>query len=220
MPNSSKPYQNLIDCEIEPYNIYPIVESLMSAENWLLKNIPSNQKIVLILAEKHDATIDIAIHQAILGAHTAQFHHNAALNFAFGTEQPHNLYAPHITQNSKKLIQEFVKDPPVDCLPVPNKRLMQFCLDHNISTRFNDIADYSNGNDDYIIDQSDQFSRDIIQNYNPSLLDNDDIIRTSEYKSDALGLTLSNLAIVQKAKQHIKEKNVEFISKIVVRFMH
>lgn len=205
MFNSPELYQDTVDCTIEPYNLYPVVDALMSAENWLLKNIPKGQKVVLILAEDHRVMTDVALRQAVLSAHVKQFWHDPTCRFAFGFEGPHNKYAPDIMINSQKLLEKVAEDPDLSYQKETNRQLFAFCLEHGIDTRFNDIADYKDDNGNDIIDQNDPLTRDIIANSKTALLDEDDIIRESDYLSTTLGLTLSNMAIVENAKTHIRE---------------
>jgi len=199
-------YQDTVDGSIEPYNLYPATDALMGAENWLLRNIPKNQKIVIILAEEHAITTDVALRQAVLSAHVKQFWHDPQLSFAFGYEQPHNIYAPDIMADNRRLTETFVKMSGLGESKETNQQLFEFCLAHGIQIAFNDIADYQKQNGDHVVDQNDEFTRGIIAEHAPHLLDGpEEIVRESAQSNMTDGLILSNLAIVKNAIRHMEK---------------
>ncbi len=122
---------NFVDCEDAPYDLRPVVEAVMAAENWLLSRLPPDQKIVFLLNESHTDQMHGLFQEAILKAHTVQKRKNPVLNFGFGLEIMHT----HKAKNGVPVMEGMMITG-----EEANRHLIAFALRKKISVRFNDAA--------------------------------------------------------------------------------
>lgn len=213
-----------IDCSKRPYDVRPFVRNIMKAQNWILKRLPENVPLVIVVGEVHNFPSHIAAQQMLLHSLQRQQRKLHERTFIFGWEHPHNYRAQtnerfnlnlprdHIEADDpdgKLTLETFIDAPDHILSPFSKKTLARFCLKNKISCSFNDLAQLQKGSE-ILIDQNDPPSHEIVKKYAPDHL-GINVFRTSNLNDDALGIHLSNHAIVDNARAHQKRSQSRII---------
>jgi hypothetical protein len=122
---------NFVDCEDAPYDLRPVVEAVIAAENWLLARLPPDQKIVFLLNEAHTDEMSVLSQMAILNAHYVQKRKNPVMNFGYGFEAPHVFKVKDGVPHLKDAIIEGAE---------MTEEVIRFTRRKKISMRFNDAS--------------------------------------------------------------------------------
>lgn len=197
-----------VDCFLNPWDLRPAINAIMEAQNWILDRLPPHKPLVILIGERHDHQTHALLQQAVLENLYLQNLRWRKRTFAFGFEAAHNFVSSSLGTvetdfHGQAIITGF------NAIAEKQEELVshyadtfKFCLRNNISVQFNDIA--SKRNDDVsIIDQTDAFSRKIIEKYAPNLLSKE-ILRSHPSSNLTDGVMLSNHAIVENAIAHMR----------------
>ena len=180
---------NFVDCEDAPYDLRPVVEAVMSAENWLLSRLPPDQKIVILLNEAHTDEMSALSQMAVLNAHAVQKRKKPLLNFGYGFEAPHVFKVKDGLPNLEGAVIESGQ---------MNEEVIRYVSRKKISMRFNDASLVVHPNFFSVpcLDPKDKLTRDFMMKragfISPffSAVDND-------------GMAIRNEAIVHNAIKHM-----------------
>lgn len=203
----------------------------MNLKNWILDRLPPNILLIVIVGEAHNLPSHNAFLQALLTSCIAQQNQDPSKSFALGHEKQCNfrewahqefklglseqtLTAPDL--DGRIALETFLNAPDHSYSPLSKKALAKLCLEHHISTSFNDLANVSkrheNGLAYAIIDQSDEATQAIVKKYAPEHPAEKEITRYSQDEMDdlSLGITLSNRSMVENALAHINRTKSRF----------
>lgn len=198
-----------IDCRATPYDLRPAVSAIMMASNWLLEQLPEDQTLIILMGERHRSQTHTLLQKYLLKSLCNQAVKTPEKTFAFGFEGDHNYafkkqslkdtflsFIGYERPTDQRAISAFIRDV---AHAKEKADFFKFCAHEKISVRFNDIA---NINRSILspIDQTDAFSLNLIRKNRPDLVGKN-ILRGNT--SD--GIALSNLAIVEKAIEHVRE---------------
>jgi len=201
-------YQSEIDCSADPWNIRPVINIIMAAENWLLERLLPDQKLVIVFGQAHGFHTHGLATLALLAAHQDQIATNPDRRFAFGDERSHDF--------AKKTTGIDIPDPHCELamslfndieMPMSSyettRAIFGFCLDNHISVGFNDVATIQNkviGT----IDQKNAFTREIVKKYDPALLGKK-IIRGLPFVGvPKEAMAISNMCMVERSLSHME----------------
>lgn len=203
----------------EPFNIRPILDAIMNAQNWILDRLPADQKLVILLPEDHDTHIQMLLQQAIIRMLADQRDKDPKRSYAFGYETAHNKffknrksYTVADDQRTIDLLTRVTLADHEEAL-IPLKALFTTCRDTKTSLGLNDVATKrpAEGSKRLVdIDQSNPLTRDLIEKHAPQYL-GIDIPRATQFWDAGVplaeGMRLSNLMMVENALRHVERTN-------------
>lgn len=192
------------------YDMRPVVKAIMELENWVLRDLPADKPLVVLVSEEHFTLSHKMLLHALLIAHFEQAVTSPDKSFAFGYELPHDFFGRYRDPANQTFS-------PVDLLhSLPNRllftdsmsKMFQYCVDNKIPVRFNDIARAEGPLRTPILDQTDPFTRELVTYAAPELLGKDIFRDPGDSRSarqNYMGFKLSDVAMFLKATAHMQE---------------
>lgn len=202
-----------------PFDLRPLLKSIMTTQNWILDRMPKGQKLVILLSEDHDTHTQILLQQAIIRQLADQREKHPDLSYAFGYEGSHNTFFKNRTNYT---VADDHKTPLFLTGPVPAEReekmipfksLFNACRETKTSVSLNDVATKKPAPGSKRVadfDQADPLTQSLVKKHAPQYLGKD-IPRATEFLDNGIplaeGLRLSNLMILENALRHIERTN-------------
>lgn len=202
---------HIIDCSANPHDLRPAVGGILERIAQVRAHLRADQALVVVLGENHGKPSNVLLAAALLGRLKDQ-----DLPHAFGKEAPHTAPARQLHrlsefQYSSDEIQSFLRTDQNGSIalrtllaqmswedsPVSYHSLYNYCLRHDINSRFNDAAIISTNLGD-ILDKGDPATAQLIDKLAPS------VIGEISCKNP-LGMKIRNQAMVENSKAHIQD---------------
>ncbi len=139
--------QRIIDCSRDPFNIRPAYQAIMHTQNWILDRLPADKKLVIIMGESHNLTLNALLLQASIRELHKQQKANPDRSVAVSIELPSNFsemkrgVKPSDDQSRMRAnVDSFQRDGFFIWGYDGHSACLEFCMRANIPISFHDVT--------------------------------------------------------------------------------